>query len=130
GLQAWEHGWPGLFQESMGGPGPRATPTWSGGVLYALGAMGEFRALDAKTGKMRWRRNILEDAGVDNLTWGMSGAPLFVDGKVVVFPGGSGNKSVIAYNAPDGSIAWNSQGDKGGYASPQLATLAGKRQVL
>lgn len=130
GLQHWEHGWPGLFQESMGGPGPRATPTWSGGVLYALGALGEFRALDAKTGAMRWRRNILEDAGVGNLTWGMSGAPLFVDGKVIVFPGGRDNKSVIAYNAADGSIAWTSQGDKGGYASPQLATLAGKRQVL
>ncbi len=119
GLQRWEHGWDGLFTESMGGPGPRATPTWSGGVLYALGALGEFRALDAKTGKMRWRRNILEDAGVGNLTWGMSGAPLFVDGKVIVFPGGSNNKSVIAYNAADGSIAWTSQGDKGGYASPR-----------
>jgi outer membrane protein assembly factor BamB len=130
GLQRWEHGWPGLFQESMGGPGPRATPTWSGGVLHALGAMGEFRALDAKTGKLRWRRNILEDAGVGNLTWGMSGAPLYADGKVIVFPGGRNNKSVIAYNAADGSIAWTSQGDKGGYASPQLVTLAGERQVL
>lgn len=130
GLQRWEHGWAGLFQESMGGPGPRATPTWSGGVVYALGALGEFRALDAKNGKMRWRRNILEDAGAGNLTWGMSGAPLFVDGKVIVFPGGRNNKSVIAYNAADGSIAWTSQGDKGGYASPQLAALAGKRQLL
>lgn len=130
GLQHWEHGWPGLFQESMGGPGPRATPTWSGGVLYALGALGELRALDAKTGAMRWRRSILEDAGVGNLQWGMSGAPLFVDGKVIVFPGGRNNKSVIAYNAADGSIAWTSQGDKGGYASPQLATLGGERQVL
>jgi outer membrane protein assembly factor BamB len=130
GLQHWEHGWPGLFQESMGGPGPRATPTWSGGVLYALGALGEFRALNAKTGEMRWRRNILEDAGAANLTWGMSGAPLFVDGKVIVFPGGRNDKSVIAYNAADGSVAWTSQDDKGGYASPQLATLAGKRQVL
>lgn len=130
GVQRWEHGWAGLFQESMGGPGPRATPTWSGGVLYALGALGELRALDAKTGAMRWRRNILEDAGVGNLTWGMSGAPLFVDGKVIVFPGGRNNKSAIAYNAVDGSIDWTSQGDKGGYASPQLATLAGKRQVL
>lgn len=130
GRQHWEHGWPGHFQESMGGPGPRATPTWSDGVLYALGAQGELRALDAKTGTMRWRRNILEDAGVGNLQWGMSGAPLFVDGTIIVFPGGRNNKSVIAYNAADGSIAWTSQSDKGGYASPQLVTLAGKRQVL
>jgi outer membrane protein assembly factor BamB len=130
GLQHWEHGWPGHFQESMGGPGPRATPTWSGGVLYALGALGELRALNAKTGAMRWRRNILEDADVGNLPWGMSGAPLFVDGKIIVFPGGRNDKSVIAYNAADGAVLWTSQSDKGGYASPQLATLGGRRQVL
>ena len=130
GLQHWEHGWPGLFQESMGGPGPRATPTWSDGKLYALGALGEFHALNARNGELLWRRNILEDAGVGNLQWGMSGAPLVVDGKVVVFPGGRNNKSVIAYNVADGSIAWTSQDDKGGYASPQLVTLGGKQQVL
>lgn len=130
GLQHWEHGWPGLFQESMGGPGPRATPTWHDGKLYALGAVGELHALNARNGELLWRRNILEDAGVGNLPWGMSGAPLAVDGKVVVFPGGRNNKSVIAYNAADGSIAWTSQDDKGGYASPQLATLGGKQQIL
>lgn len=130
GLQHWEHGWSGLFQESMGGPGPRATPTWNDGVLYVLGALGEFRALDAKTGSMHWRRNILEDAGVGNLQWGMSGAPLVVGDTIVVLPGGRSGKSVMAYNTADGSIAWTSQDDKGGYASPQLATLAGKRQLL
>ncbi|MDA0204175.1 MAG: PQQ-like beta-propeller repeat protein [Acidobacteria bacterium] len=130
GLQHWEHGWPGLFQESMGGPGPRATPTWSDGKLYPLGALGELQALNASNGELLWRRNILEDAGVGNLTWGMSGAPLVDDGRVIVFPGGRNNKSVIAYNAADGSIAWTSQDDQGGYASPQLATLADKRQLL
>jgi len=130
GLQHWEHGWPGLFQESMGGPGPRATPTWSDGKLYPLGALGELQALNAGNGELLWRRNILEDAGVGNLTWGMSGAPLVDDGKVIVFPGGRNNKSVIAYNAADGSIAWTAQDDQGGYASPQLATLGGKRQLL
>lgn len=130
GLPRWEHGWPGHFQESMGGPGPRATPTWSDGKLYALGALGELQALNAGNGELLWRRNILEDAGAGNLQWGMSGAPLVADGKVIVFPGGRNGKSVSAYNAADGSIAWTAQDDKGGYASPQLATLGGKRQLL
>ncbi len=60
----------------------------------------------------------------------MSGSPLVADDKVFVFPGGRDGKSVVAYNAADGSIAWTSQSDKGGYVAPQLATLAGKEQLL
>ena len=38
------------------------------------------------------------DAGAENLQWGMSAAPLIVDGKVIVQPGGRG-ASVVAYDA-------------------------------
>ena len=27
GRELWTHGWPALFEETMGGDGPRATPT-------------------------------------------------------------------------------------------------------
>ena len=74
----------------MGGDGPRATPTYHDGRLYALGALGEFRCLDAATGTVVWRRNILDDNGASNLEWGMSASPLIVDDKVIVLPGGSG----------------------------------------
>ena len=130
GRQLWEHGWPALFQESMGGDGPRATPTWSGGVLYALGAKGDLRALDAKNGELLWKTNILTDAGAANIHWGMSGSPLVVDGKVIVNPGGRSGKSVIAYGARDGKIVWTALDDQAGYASPQLATVSGRPQVL
>jgi len=130
GRQVWEHGWDAFFQETMGGDGPRATPTWSDGKLYALGAAGELRALYARTGEMHWRTNILEDAGASNITWGMSGAPLVVDGTVIVLPGGGGGKSVVAYDAVDGSVVWQSESDKAGYASAQIETLAGERQIV
>ena len=38
GREIWTHGWNARFSESMGGDGPRATPTWHDGLLYALGA--------------------------------------------------------------------------------------------
>ena len=76
--------------ETMGGPGPRATPTWHDGRLYALGATGRFVCLDAATGAVVWERDILADSGARNLPWAMSGAPLVVDEVVVVQPGGSG----------------------------------------
>jgi outer membrane protein assembly factor BamB len=51
GRERWTNSWPALFHETLGGDGPRATPVWDGGRLYALGAEGEFRCLDAATGK-------------------------------------------------------------------------------
>ena len=130
GRELWTHGSDAEFRESMGGDGPRATPTWEAGRLYALGAEGDLRCFDARTGKLNWSKNILKDNGADNLQWGMSGAPLIVDDKVVVLPGGRAGKSVAAYNKMTGAPIWKSLNDTQAYVSPMLATLAGKRQIL
>jgi outer membrane protein assembly factor BamB len=130
GRELWTHAWDASFVESMGGDGPRATPTWHEGRIYALGATGELHCVDSKTGKLIWKRNILKDNGAGNLEWGMSGAPLVVDDKVIVLPGGTSGKSVAAYNRLTGQPVWQSLNDKQGYVSPMLATLAGKRHIV
>jgi outer membrane protein assembly factor BamB len=130
GREQWIHGWDAFFQESMGGDGPRATPTWHEGRLYALGAAGEFRCLDARSGKRIWSHNILSDNQAENLTWGMAASPLVVDDKVIVLPGGTGGKSVVAYDRLTGIPVWKVLDDRQAYTSPQLVTLAGRRQVL
>ena len=96
--------------------------------LYALGATGELRCLDAKTGAVSWGKNILTDNQAQNLTWAMAASPLVVDDKVIVIPGGSGGKSVVAYNKLTGAPIWRSQDDRAAYVSPMLVTLAGRRQ--
>ena len=130
GRELWTHGWNADFRESMGGDGPRATPTWHDGRVYALGAAGELRCLDAKTGKLIWNRNILKDNAAENLQWGMSAAPLIVDDKVVVLPGGRSGKSVVAYNRLTGAPVWKALDDEASYTSPMLVTLGGRRQIL
>lgn len=130
GRQAWEHSWNSRFRESMGGDGPRATPTWSDGNLYAQGANGDLLCLAAHNGEVLWQRNILRDASASNLTWGMAAAPLVVDDMVIALPGGKGGKSIFAYDKRSGDIIWSNLGDKAGYVSPQTATLAGRRQLL
>ncbi|MEZ5364543.1 MAG: PQQ-binding-like beta-propeller repeat protein [Bryobacterales bacterium] len=129
GHELWTHGWDAQFEESLGGPGPRATPTSANERIYALGAEGELECLSAADGKLIWRTNILTDAGSQNPQWAMSGAPLVLDDRVIVQPGGHG-KSVAAYDAATGEILWQSGDDPAGYASPQAATLAGRPQVL
>ena len=130
GRQIWTNTWTAAFREFMGGDGPRATPTFADGFLYALGAQGELRCLEAASGRVIWRTNIIEDAGATNVQWGMAAAPLLVDDTVVVHPGGPDGKSVVAYNKRTGAKVWSSQNDGAGYASPILATIAGVRQIV
>ena len=130
GVERWTHAWPAHFRESMGGPGPRATPTWHAGRVYALGATGRLVCLDAATGEEVWARNILDDAAAFNLTWAMSGAPLVVDDVVVVQPGGRDGWSVAAYDRLTGDVVWHGLDDVQSYTSPMLVTLGGVRQIL
>lgn len=130
GRELWTNAWTAAFREFMGGDGPRATPTWADGRVYALGAEGEFRCLEDATGRVVWRTNILQDSGAANLQWGMAASPLIVDDTVVVLPGGGGDQSVVAYDRRTGKRAWSALADKQAYASPMLVTLAGVRQIL
>jgi outer membrane protein assembly factor BamB len=130
GREIWTHSWNASFEESMGGDGPRATPTYHEGRIYALGAEGELRVLDAAKGTLVWRRNILSDNGAYNLSWGMSASPLIVDDMVVVLPGGTRGSSVVAYSKATGDPVWKALNDEASYTSPMLVTLGGVRQLL
>jgi len=130
GREVWTNRWEALFRESMGGDGPRATPTWADGVVYALGASGELRALDESSGRTLWRINMLDDNGATNLDWGMAASPLVVGETVVVLPGGPNGRSVVAYDRLKGVRRWSTLNDKQAYSSPMLVTLEGVRQIL
>lgn len=130
GRELWTNGWNATFIESMGGAGPRATPTFRDGTLFALGATGELRALDASNGKVRWRTNILEDADAGNLNWGMAAAPLVVGHTLVTIPGGGSGRSIVAYDRATGRVAWSALDDEAAYSSPFRVTLAGVDQIV
>lgn len=129
GRELWTQSWNAEFTEETG-DGPRSTPTWDDGRLYALGATGEFRCLDARTGAVIWGKNILSDNQAQNLPWAMAASPLIIDDKVIVLPGGTAGKSVVAYNKMTGAPLWKVLNDTQAYVSPMLVTLAGRRQII
>ena len=129
GREVWTQSWNAEYTDETG-DGPRTTPTWEDGWLYALGATGELRSLNANTGAVRWSKNILSDNGAENLQWAMAASPLIVDDKVIVLPGGTSGKSVVAYNKVTGAPIWKVQNDRQAYVSPMLVNLAGRRQIL
>ncbi len=130
GYELWAFAYAALFDEIMGGAGPRATPVYRDGLLYSLGAEGDLYCLSAKTGRPKWSKNILTDNSAKNQEWGMAASPLIVDGMLVVTPGGEKGHSMVAYNRLTGAPVWHTLDDGAGYTSPILATLAGKRQIV
>jgi len=129
GHELWTQKWNAEFTESTG-DGPRATPTWEQGRIYALGATGELRCLDANSGAVIWGKNILNDNAARNLQWAQAASPLIVDDKVIVLPGGANGKSVVAYNKNTGAPVWKVLDDQQAYVSPMLVELAGRRQIV
>jgi outer membrane protein assembly factor BamB len=136
GKERWVYRYPAEFRETLGGNGPRTNPTIVGGDVYSLGATGVLVRLDGTTGKEKWKVNVLD--GRENIQWGMSGSPLVYDRFVVVNPGANpgphkdagAGKAVVAYDRDTGKVAWSAGDRMAGYSSPQLATIAGVRQVL
>ncbi|KAF0180072.1 MAG: WD40 repeat-like protein [Limisphaerales bacterium] len=133
GREVWAHSYPAHFQEWMGGEGPRATPTWHEGRLYSLGGTGQFRCLEAATGKLLWQHDLFAENSCLNLFFAVAASPLIVDDKVLVLAGdpqGRDGRMLIAYDKVSGAPVWKEMQDKAAYSSPMLVTLAGERQLL
>jgi outer membrane protein assembly factor BamB len=130
GDERWVHESTERFWESMAGAGPRATPTVSGGHLYALGATGLLQRLNPLTGAMDWERDLKEEATRKPPIWGFSSSPLVVGDKVIVHAGGLGDKGLLAFDSATGEPCWSAPAGNDSYSSPQLANLAGRDVIL
>jgi outer membrane protein assembly factor BamB len=130
GAELWLHEDAARFTETMGGAGPRATPTFHEGKIYAQGATGKLNCLDALTGRVLWSRDVAADSGADVPQWGFAASPLVVQGVVSVFAGGADGKSVLGYEASSGTLAWSAGEGQFSYCSPHLAHVDGTAQLL
>jgi outer membrane protein assembly factor BamB len=130
GHELWAAAYPAAFDEPLGGEGPRATPFFDEGKVYSLGAMGDLLCLDAASGKVIWKVNILADNQADLPGYGMASSPLVAQGKVIVQAGGAKGRSVAAYDKLTGKRLWRVLDDPATYSSPMLVQLAGQEQLL
>jgi outer membrane protein assembly factor BamB len=133
GKEIWVHADPVRFFEGLSGAGPRGTPTFADGRIYALGGKGHLDCLDAATGKLVWSHDLVEEAAAVVPMWGFAVSPLVTGGKVIVFAPGSAEKpsaGLVAFDATSGDELWRAAGGGDTYSSPQLVELAGVPQVL
>jgi outer membrane protein assembly factor BamB len=129
GRTLWEHTYDAPYRISYPG-GPRATPLVSGGRVFALGAMGDLKCLEADTGKVVWATNVATQFQVEPQVWGYAAHPL-LDGDLLILPVGGTNSAIVALHKDTGRELWRALGaTEIGYAPPLLREVAGRRQLL
>lgn len=113
-------------------PGTRGTPTVDGDRVYHESAHGDVACLNAETGEKLWQRNILEEFGSENITWGLAESVLIDGERVICCPGGT-ETSMVALDKNTGEMIWkapSADGDLAGYASPTLIEYKGLRLIV
>ncbi len=129
GRQVWAHVDSAAFSTTVGGRGPRATPTIADGQVYTLGATGILSRLRLETGELVWSSNVLDGHPGRVADYGMTSSPLLV-GDLVVVQIARVDRGLAAYYRSNGELAWRGGEDSGSYSSPVLATIAGTEQIL
>ncbi len=139
GEPVWVHSIQTRHATTEGGVGPRSTPTIHQGKVYTLGAAGALFCLDGASGDVLWQNDLLARYGVEagedskGVAWGRSASPLVVDELLIVPAGGPAGGpcvSLAAFHKDTGKLVWEAGDRQVSYASPVLATLCDRRQVL
>ena len=130
GRRIWTRGIESRFDDPLGGPGPRGTPTLAEGGVFSLGAQGWLSRVDPVSGELIWKTDIREVAQCSPPMWGFCSSPLVVDGLVIVYAGGGKEKGLLAFNAANGDVVWTVEAGRNSYASAQRAKLAGQVRLL
>jgi outer membrane protein assembly factor BamB len=105
------------------GAGPKATPLFHKGRLYALGFTGILSAFHAATGKLAWQT----PSPTEHPSYGTAVSPVGDENLVIVHPGNHG--PLTAFDANTGAVKWT-RSDRGAYASPIIVELGGIRHVV
>lgn len=135
GKTVWSTEWEGYqgvpFFAKRNGDWIRATPTLADGTLYVAGMQDVLVALDAATGKIRWRLDFKSEFKSDGEAFGFVCSPL-VDGDFLYTHAGAG---LCKVDRKSGKVVWRTMDEGGGmmggsFSSPILATIAGKRQLV
>jgi outer membrane protein assembly factor BamB len=136
GTRRWEHAYrapllhDGVFDVwlNSAGPGPYSTPLIADGTVFSLGVNGHLRALDLRTGTLRWSHNLVERFTLKDYN-AFASSPLAYHGNVIVALGSS-PRGLVAFDRKTGALSWQSDPVLLGPGSPLLITLDGQDELV
>ncbi len=126
----WVHSDTARLEASMGGLGPRSTPTVVGDRVYTFGGTGILNCLDLSSGKLIWSQDLGPQMQGHFPDWGKSTSPLVVDKLVVVSGAENAAPTLLAFDALTGKPAWVYDGRGASYSSPRLLEVDGVQQIV
>jgi len=130
GKEIWTQQIESRFEDSLGGPGPRATPTLADGGLFVMGASGHLMRLEPRTGDVVWQQDLRKVAVREPPVWGFCSSPLVTNSLVIVHAGGAGDKGTLAFDVATGALKWSMASGDHSYSSPQLGIVGGEPLVM
>lgn len=130
GKELWSFAYdaPGEFMFA----GSRTTPTVDSEHVYTSGPLGDLYAINTKTRKPVWHKNIWKDFGGGDLPrWAIVQNPLIYSKLVIVAPQTS-QAGVVAYDKLTGELKWKSAPLSGtaGYVSPSIVKVGGEDHLV
>lgn len=130
GAMIWHFALQDRFSEIVSGAGPRATPTFADGRLYAYSAKGVLSCLDATSGQRLWQHDLMKEVSAPLPIWGFSTSPLVAGAVVIVYAGGDGDNGLMAFHKTTGAPAWQIASHGMNYSSPLLVDFSDRKFVL
>ncbi|YCM45763.1 PQQ-binding-like beta-propeller repeat protein [Verrucomicrobiaceae bacterium 227] len=136
GKRLWTFSYPIKYRDRYGfSEGPRTSPVVQGDRIFLIGVTAMLHCLDLNTGKVIWKRNLMEEFSVPQYFFGYGPNPKIYRDKLIINIGGREEKNkgtcIIALNTADGKTSWKHQDEWGAsYASPTVATIHGKDVAL
>jgi outer membrane protein assembly factor BamB len=130
GAENWKTSWEAEYSISYPA-GPRCTPLFSEGIVYALGSEGHLVAVDSGDGRILWKKNFRTEMGATTPEWGFAGHPLAWKDLVICVTGGSEGRGVAAFDRHSGEVRWSSMTlGHPGYCPPTIIHRHGKEELL
>jgi outer membrane protein assembly factor BamB len=121
----WKDSYTRPAYKSVIGSGPRATPTVADKRLYTIGINGFLSCYEVEKGKRLWQVDLYKQLKADLPSFAVCCSPLVVGDRVIVSVGGKG-RCIIALNAENGEIEWQSLDDTASTSSALVFAGGGR----
>jgi outer membrane protein assembly factor BamB len=131
GRTRWDHAYDAPFSNDYSmenGEGPHAAPLIADSRVHAVGATGLLHALDAATGRVIWRKDLVRELDGFIRVNGYASSPIAF-GSLVILPVG-GRAGLVAFDQASGNVQWQTAPERISPASPLLIDVEGRHELV